>query len=78
MITVLEVSHLTDIDEWKPHLYIEKKMLTCIMRICAEHQNAANITASQVSLNTVKTIGREMESFNGGYETLACYDCLRT
>lgn len=45
--------------------------------IRAEHQNAANITTSRVSLNTVKAIGREMDKFNGGYKTLACYDCLR-
>lgn len=46
--------------------------------IRTEHQNAATITASRVSLNTVKAIGREMDNFNGGYETLARYDCLRT
>ncbi|KAL1130494.1 hypothetical protein AAG570_011742 [Ranatra chinensis] len=47
------------------------KRITCIMMIRAGHQNKDIMTAAQCSLNTVKTMGHELETCNGDYEDVA-------
>ncbi|KAL1130772.1 hypothetical protein AAG570_012013 [Ranatra chinensis] len=61
------------------------KRITCIVTICAGHQNKDITTAAQCSLNTVKTIRHELETCNGDYEDVARRkipsrrsDCVRT
>ena len=70
-------------DDWNP---LESwKRITCIMMICAVHENKEIMVAAKCSLNTVKTIRHELENCNGDYEAVARRkqhnrrsDCVRT
>ena len=74
---------MTDtMDDWNPPE--SGKRITCIMMICAGHQNKEIMVAAQCSLNTVKTIRHELENCNGDYEAVARrkqhnrgFDCVR-
>ena len=70
-------------ESWKRSEYW--KRITCIMMIRAGHSNADITTAAQCSVNTVKTVRRDMEGCNEDYESVASRkeryrrsDCIRT
>lgn len=47
------------------------KTITCIMMICASHQNKEILAAAQYSRNTTKTIRHEVENCNEDYKAVA-------
>lgn len=70
-------------NKWKPPE--NWTIVTCMMMICARHQNTTIITAVQCSLKTMKTIRRKMEICNRDQkdrpcrkEHSRCSDCLHT